>query len=792
MMALASVVIPCVRSVSLCQYAAMMEALKTNKSSEAMRIFSKLACVGVLGLALIGCSDGSDNGLNVAPDEAAVFNVANGCFAITPGNQAGFIAASSSGAAYDLSAGRVEDASQFLLRPSDLGKYLLYDENGGYLVSDGLTLQRQMALTSDISEVNGKVVVQDRLQSEGEWQLLAAANGRFQLQHIKTGNYIGKDGAMVAAAQSANLSFVEQADCATFPELSLDATGEVSVTEFEDGSVFGFVETHAHLFTNLGFGGGGVFHGAPFHALGVEHALGDCDLNHGEDGRKDFMGATFSGGVGDFNALLPAILAGELPEKDHDTQGYPTFTSWPDAPRSATHQVQYYKWIERAYLSGLRLLVQDATTNQVLCQLVTGIGANPKRYDCNDMIAVDRILEATYAMERYIDALAGGPGKGWFRIVFSPAEAREQIKAGKLAVVLGIETSDLFDCFLVPFGEFSKCTEADVVAKLDDYHGRGVRVLFPVHKFDNAFSAGDGDRRVSDIGNFGHTGHYTNFVLCPDELLTFPGGFDNGGLNFANLNQPRDVYDSPPPFDMSGFDADPIGALLPSVGLLGGGRLEGEYCQNHGLTDLGEFLMQEMMRRGMVIEVDHMPRKSYKRAYELLVENDYPAMGTHGRNNNGLLYTLGGLSKSNFGRCRSASVPATMDDGFQSHIQLMRDKGTFPAEGFGFDLNGFAGASGPRFGANSNCPDPQTDVGITYPFKSYAGDVTLQQPVVGNRTLDFNTEGMVHLGLVAELIEDVRRDGVTDKELEPLFKSAEGYLRMWEKSERRGVEISQE
>lgn len=55
---------------------------------------------------------------------------------------------------------------------------------------------------------------------------------------------------------------------------------------------------------------------------------------------------------------------------------------------------------------------------------------------------------------------------------------------------------------------------------------------------------------------------------------------------------------------------------------------------------------------------------------------------------------------------------------------------------------------------------------------------------------DFNTEGMPHLGLVAELIEDVRRDGVTDEELEPLFKSAEGYLRMWEKSETRGAAIS--
>lgn len=133
-----------------------------------------------------------------------------------------------------------------------------------------------------------------------------------------------------------------------------------------------------------------------------------------------------------------------------------------------------------------------------------------------------------------------------------------------------------------------------------------------------------------------------------------------------------------------------------------------------------------------------------------------------------------------------------MDDGFQSRIQLMRDKGAFPAEGFGFDLNGFAGAPGPRFSEDSGCADPQTDAGITYPFKSYAGDVTLQQPVVGNRTLDFNTEGMVHLGLVAELIEDVRRDGVTDEELEPLFKSAEGYLRMWEKSERRGLELSQQ
>jgi len=727
--------------------------------------------------------------------------VANGCYSISPDGGQSFVSTlehivGEPGAGweadFDPDLAATPGASRFLLRPTDLGKYLLYDQHKLYLTSDGQSLLAQDSLAFDTREVDGEVVVQDNFQSEGEWQLLAASNGRFLLQHIKSGIFIGADGSMVAETDAAELSFVEATDCAAFPELSVDATGEISKTQFDDGSVFGFVETHSHLFTNYGFGGGGVFHGAPFHPLGVEHALPSCELDHGIDGRKDFMGSVFNAGVGDFNDLIPAILAGELPQKDHDSEGYPDFTSWPAAPFSATHQVQYYTWLERAYLAGLRLLVQHATTNQVLCQLVTGIGANPKRYDCNDMIAVDRILESTYAMERYIDALAGGPGKGWFRIVFSPDEAREQIKAGKLAVVLGIETSDLFDCYLVPFGRFSKCTEADVVAKLDEYHARGVRALFPVHKFDNAFSAGDGDRRVSDVGNFGHTGHYSNFVPCPEELLAFPGGFDEGGLSFANLNKPRDIYDSPPPFDMSGFDANPIAALLPNIGgLLSGGPLVGEYCQNHGLTDLGEFLMREMMKRGMIIEVDHMPRKSYKRAYEILVENDYPAVGSHGRNNNGLLYQLGGVSKSNFGRCRSRDEPGSMDDRFQSRIQLMREMGAFPAEGFGFDLNGFAGAPGPRFGDHSECAEPQTDAGITYPFKSYAGDITLQQPVVGNRTLDFNTEGMVHLGLVAELIEDVRRDGASDEDLEPLFKSAEGYLRMWEKAERRGEALRQ-
>src|SRR5690606_2122499 len=116
--------------------------------------------------------------------------------------------------------------------------------------------------------------------------------------------------------------------------------------------------------------------------------------------------------------------------------------------------------------------------------------------------------------------------------------------------------------------------------------------------------------------------------------------------------------------------------------------------------------------------------------------------GTHGLDNNGKLYALGGVSKSDFRRCRAADEAATVDDGYQQKLQRIVDNGGFPALGFGFDLNGFAGAPGPRFGEKSVCgATPQTDP-VTYPFTSYAGDVTFFQPAVGQRSIDFNTEGL--------------------------------------------------
>ena len=56
----------------------------------------------------------------------------------------------------------------------------------------------------------------------------------------------------------------------------------------------------------------------------------------------------------------------------------------------------------------------------------------------------------------------------------------------------------------------------------------------------------------------------------------------------------------------------------------------------------------------------------------------------------------------------------------------------------------------------------------------------------------YSLQTSLHAPGVAPAIRVVTAEnGVSDEALEPLFKSAEGYLRMWEKSERRGAELSQ-
>src|SRR5436305_6264237 len=121
-------------------------------------------------------------------------------------------------------------------------------------------------------------------------------------------------------------------------------------------------------------------------------------------------------------------------------QGWPVFKEWP-SPTALAEEGDYYTGIERAWKAGLRLLVTELVDNEALCSLMT-----QRRNPCNDMAAVRMQAQDLRDIQDYVDAQSGGPGKGWFRIVTDPFQARKVINQGKLAVVLGIEVSEPFGC----------------------------------------------------------------------------------------------------------------------------------------------------------------------------------------------------------------------------------------------------------------------------------------------------------------------------------------------------------
>ncbi len=766
-------------------------ALAKCHAETARWVFSALLALSA------GCSDGEGDAPFVRqppPADQGIYGFAHGCYAVETYDGARdvkFVVASPNGATFASTATTAAAATRFHFRAADLGTYLLYDTERRYLAAEpaagvaatGAAWTRPATLEDEIDRLEEGFV------SPAEWHLQVSARDpkRYQLQHVASGRYLAPAGLAEQPAQAAIVTLHPQQGCAEFPELSLDATGELKKRKFDDGALYGIADLHAHLFSDTSFGGGGLFHGAAFHRLGVEHALPDCERSHGVGGRRDLMGSFYDGNTKfDVASLLPVATKGEFPDFSHHTDGYPTFKDWPNSWGKSTHQTMYYRWLQRAYLSGLRLSLQLATGNSVICELTLATGAQKSLYSCNDMVSVDHAIAKAKALERYVDAQSGGPGKGWLRVVKTAAEARAAIEDGKLAMVLGIEISNLFDCFLTPPAGTPACTADSVRAKLDHYRKLGISAIFPVHKYDNAFSAGDGSDGVIEVGNFINSSHFSNFVAdCPATVAAF----DGGAVTFGGLNKPRDAYDSPAPNDLSGFAKDPIQALVPFLSHLQGPPLPGALCQKHGLTPLGETLLQELMRRGMIIDVAHLPRRALVRAYEMLSAADYPVLKTHGDSNGGKVYQLGGMTGMDFHRCGDPNKPGKMVASLTASVAEAAAKGAYPAEAFAFDLNGFAGGPRPRFGPNASCGAGQAHP-VTYPFTSLDGAITFTQPSLGQRKVDFNTEGMIHLGLLPELLQDARLDGATEAQLEPLFRSAEAFVRLWERAEARAKALS--
>ncbi|MEU5811773.1 discoidin domain-containing protein [Streptomyces sp. NPDC047718] len=506
----------------------------------------------------------------------------------------------------------------------------------------------------------------------------------------------------------------------------INVTGEPFKGTDAQGRVRGFVDAHDHIMSNEGFGGR-LICGKPFSELGVADALKDCP-EHYPDGTLAIFDFITKGGDG-----------------KHDPDGWPTFKDWP-AHDSLTHQQNYYAWIERAWRGGQRVLVNDLVTNGVICSVYFF-----KDRGCDEMTAIRLEAQKTYDMQAYIDRMYGGPGKGWFRIVTDSAQARDVIQQGKLAVILGVETSEPFGCKQIL--DISQCSREDIDRGLDELYRIGVRSMFLCHKFDNALCGVRFDEgalgTAINVGQFLSTGTFWKTEQC-----TGPQHDNPIGLAAAPAAQ-KEL---------------PAGVSVPSYAA-------DARCNTRGLTELGEYAVRGMMKRKMMLEVDHMSVKAAGRALDILETESYPGViSSHSWMDQGWLerlYKLGGFATAYMGGAEGFSTEAKRN-------AALRDKYGV-GYGFGTDMNGVGGWPGPR---GADAPNP-----VRYPYRSTDGGSLIDRQTTGQRTWDFNTDGAAHYGMVPDWIEDIRNVGGQEV-VDDLFQGAESYLRTWGASEKHKAGVN--
>ena len=608
-----------------------------------------------------------------------------------------------------------EAATPLHFQATELGRYLLFDPDEQFVAR------------------SGGVTAAAAPSPAAEWTIDLAPDGFVIGDGAES---IALDGGSLAVGEAQPFGLRLADGCATWDEIEVNVEGPVLAGTSPLQEVRGYLDDHIHHMTT-GFLGGGIHCGRPWHPYGVKFALQDCPDHSATLGQL----------------AIPEIVLSGNPTHDH--VGWPTFKDWP-APGSLTHEGTYYKWVERAWRGGQRLWVNLLVENNVLCSVYPG----PNK-TCTDMDSIRTQAAETRAFENYVDAQSGGPGKGWYRIVTTPAEARAVINQGKLAVILGTESSKLFGCSSVLDSPASECTPEAIEAGLDELYELGIRQMVPTHKFDNAFSGVKGDEGfngvVTNVGNVLASGTFLDMDPCPAGL-----GPDNAQLNPSAIPVPDlarllgGVFGSVATFDLLGLSL-PLYSDDPNQ------------CNSRGLTDMGRVMIEEMVARQIIYDVDHMSAKGRSEALTEFERIGYSGViSSHSWSDPYAIpriFALGGMVNS------YAGESTEFVEEWHGHVEDMDGRFYFGL-GYGADTNGLGPQGGPR-GADVENP-------VTYPFQG-TFDVEIDQQRSGERLYDINVDGVAHYGLYPDWIEDLKQIAGTDID-DDLVRGPEAYLQMWERT----------
>ncbi len=714
------------------------------------------------------------------PEPEDRYALAGGCYVLEAPGQ-GYLTRSGD----TLGLGAAAAALPLHLQATKLGEYLLATDEGPETRWAGADWDVRRYL----SGASAAPTVVDTPSPDTEWRVVA--DGTDPERSKRGQDYRLSVGARTLSASGGALSMtgpgtafavhLVDADsplhdrCARWPEVDTGASGRPAAVKGSPAQrVQGFFEAHVHGMA-FEFLGGELRCGRPWHPYGVEFALGDCR----EKGNV-------------LNSALEVGLAGQSPTDPvttYDPVGWPTFGYWPQHD-TLTHEQYYWRWLERAYLGGLRLTTNLLVDNTALCQ------AYPyKKNSCNEMDGVRLQAQRMFELQDYIDAQSGGPGEGWLRVVTTPAQARQTINAGRLAVVLGIEVSTLFDC-----GELvdvPQCTTAQIDERLQEVYDMGVRQMELLNKFDSALAGVTGDGgttgQIINTGNRYVTGHYWDMRTCAETDGHTDHQHDKQQLN------PGDDVPAGAPAEIDVLAGRVLEQFGPTKGLVAPVYPKGPHCNARGLSPLGAHLISSMAKKGMVFDPDHMSALAQRQALDLVqgqiktAEQEAAADGGRPARLPAVISSHSWGNDAIYQRIYAANgVVAPRTDDASSFVDRWAQHRGFAARnapagydfgmGYGADTNGLGGQPGPRAEAEER-------LSYAEPFAAPIGGVTLRQQKSGVRTFDINTDGVAQYGMFADwfaelaLAADERQPGLGGGKaiIADMLDGAETYLQTWER-----------
>lgn len=540
----------------------------------------------------------------------------------------------------------------------------------------------------------------------------------------------------------------------------------------------GFVDLHAHPATHLAFGRK-LIHGAPdvgslipadsacrgnVTASSIGHALGEDNGSHGPPLILDPRFMVNSCGdqirsevIDGLQAANGAVVTPEL------AGGYPNFKDWPKW-NDITHQKMWIDWIKRAHEGNLRVMVALATNNKTLGDAVIGPGDGPT----DDKASADLQIQAIKDLvSRHTD---------FMQIATTPAELRAIVTARKLAVVIGVE--------LDAFGNFYKKnaapTESQIAAEITRLRNAGVRYFFPVHTIDNHLSGTAVYQDAFNLSNYREAGSFWNLTCAPetDEVNFRFDANDPGTLDAAMMF-----------IKSTKLGIDPLveAPRPPSCTALAG------QVNSLGLTPLGRFALRELMRQGMMIDIDHMSQRAVEEA--LIIAEGVPATSDLGFPlNSGHNGPRPPFERDALGRVIFGSDGRPKGGGPEHARTIQQIRRIFNLKGM-FGL-GLAGQSPSEFMsyyrkvATAAGPDAMTNgfIGMGTDMNGLVvggrpAEISLWEPLstTGNKTWDYTTDGMAHYGMLKEFrLFMEASDGSIRTGLD---NSAERFAKMWERVE---------